>query len=119
MAIQSSFRRTLVLISSTILLAACSSNQPSVENNSTTESTETKVVNEGLQLFQANCVTCHGADGKLGLSGAKDLSKSALSASEMNTVIQNGRNGMPSFEGIIPDGPQLDSLISVVLSLRK
>lgn len=118
MAIQSSFRRTLVLSSLVFSIVACSSNEPTqVEQQQ--PATPAESVSVGQQVFESNCVTCHGVDGKLGLSGAKDLSKSTLTAEEMKTVIQNGRNGMPSFEGIIPDGPQLDSLISVVLSLRK
>ena len=53
------------------------------------------------------------------MSGAKDLSTSNLKKEEIKDRIQNGKNGMPSFEGIIQEGEQMDSIVSYVISLRK
>jgi cytochrome c6 len=55
----------------------------------------------GEALFRKNCVTCHGADGRLGLSGAKDLTKSDLSLEDRMTLIAKGRGLMTPFEGIL------------------
>lgn len=62
--------------------------------NTTTGSSET--ANNGESLFKANCVLCHGNDGKLGASGAKDLSASTMDAAEMKQIILNGKGLMPS-----------------------
>ncbi len=59
---------------------------------------------DGLAVFRQNCVNCHGTDGKLGLNGAKDLSKSTLSLDERVLVITNGRNQMTAWKGLLsPD----------------
>ncbi len=46
------------------------------------------------EIYQINCVMCHGADGKLGMAGASDLSASALSKEEIKTIILKGKGSM-------------------------
>jgi mono/diheme cytochrome c family protein len=46
----------------------------------------------------------------LGVSGAKNLQKSKLNLQEIKQIIREGKNGMPSFEGIIEKENQLDSI---------
>lgn len=50
---------------------------------------------DGASLYKANCVTCHGGDGKLGLAGAKDLSTSAMDISEIKHIVLKGKGLMP------------------------
>lgn len=45
----------------------------------------------GLSIFQAKCMECHGADGKLGRFGAIDLSGSVISLNDRVDAISNGR----------------------------
>lgn len=54
------------------------------------------MANDGASLYKANCVVCHGNDGKLGLSGAKDLSISTLGVAEMKELILHGKGLMPA-----------------------
>lgn len=49
----------------------------------------------GESLYKANCIVCHGNDGKLGLSGAKDISVTKLSANDMIVMIMKGKGAMP------------------------
>ncbi len=51
---------------------------------------------DGESLYKANCVLCHGSDGKLGASGAKDLSTSTMEFSEMKEIILHGKGLMPA-----------------------
>jgi uncharacterized membrane protein SirB2 len=53
--------------------------------------------NMGELLFQQNCTMCHGADGKMGTLGAKDLSKSAMSNADVLNIISNGKAAMPAY----------------------
>ncbi len=52
--------------------------------------------NDGASLYKANCVVCHGNDGKLGLSGAKDISISTLNVDAIKEMILHGKNTMPA-----------------------
>lgn len=52
---------------------------------------------DGQALFRQYCVLCHGADGKLGLNGAKDLTQSALTLDERILIITKGKNLMTPF----------------------
>ncbi len=52
---------------------------------------------DGQAVFRLYCVTCHGADGRLGMNGAKDLSKSALALEERVALITKGKGLMTPF----------------------
>lgn len=52
----------------------------------------------GKVIFESKCQSCHGADGKLGLSGAKDLTQSALSAPQKIDIITNGKKTMAAYK---------------------
>jgi mono/diheme cytochrome c family protein len=54
------------------------------------------VTNDGESLYKANCVVCHGTDGKLGLSGAKNLSLSILDVAAIKEMIIHGKGAMPA-----------------------
>ncbi|MBL7796773.1 MAG: cytochrome c [Saprospiraceae bacterium] len=56
---------------------------------------------DGKAIFRKHCVTCHGADGTLGLNGAGDLTKSVLTQEARITQITKGKNLMTPFEGIL------------------
>src|SRR5689334_10930105 len=49
---------------------------------------------DGKTLYENNCVLCHGPDGKLGMSGAKDISATALDMAGIMEVILKGKNNM-------------------------
>jgi len=51
---------------------------------------------DGESLYKANCLVCHGNDGKLGLSGSKDLSVSTLNSDAIKDMILHGKNSMPA-----------------------
>jgi uncharacterized membrane protein SirB2 len=47
------------------------------------------------ELYTNNCSSCHGKDGKLGLSGASDLTVTQLTVDSIVSIVVNGRNIMP------------------------
>lgn len=59
----------------------------------------TEATQLGIQVYQAKCVICHGADGKLGLSGSKDLTQSQLTLEQKIELIKKGKNAMMPYEG--------------------
>ena len=74
---------------------------------------------DGELLFMNNCASCHGMDGKLGVSGARDLSKSTVSKEEVSTIILKGREGMPPFDYLFKDKRELDAVSEHIISLRE
>lgn len=52
----------------------------------------------GQLLYQKNCQRCHGKDGRLGLNGAHDLTKSNLNVFGRTYLVTNGMGKMPSFQ---------------------
>ncbi len=72
----------------------------------------------GKEIYRKNCRLCHGADGTLGLSGAADLSRSALKAEDVKRVIRNGRRTMQAFSKTLSEA-EIDSVAAYVMQLRK
>jgi len=96
------------------ILFACSS-EPDKKNTIPQETPAQKSAN----LFILYCASCHGEDGKLGSSGAKDLSKSTLSISEINEILANGKNAMPPMNELLGTNENQGLVVNHVLSLRK
>jgi mono/diheme cytochrome c family protein len=72
----------------------------------------------GQTIFQAKCTGCHGADGKQGLSGAKDLTASTKTLDEKVQVITNGKNSMMAYKNQLT-GAQILAVAQYVESLKK
>lgn len=73
---------------------------------------------DGAAIFGKNCKICHGADGKLGLNGAKDLSISVLSLSERINIITHGKNLMTPFGGLLTPA-EIEAVASYTLKLKQ
>lgn len=83
----------------------------------------------GSEVFTANCIACHGTDGKAKTPagkklGAKDLTVSKISDAEIRKQVADGfKNSsgvqmMPAFKDVLsPD--QIEAVIGVVKKLRK
>ena len=52
----------------------------------------------GQKLYNVYCARCHGHDGRLGLNGAHDLTKSNLNAAGRTYMVVNGMGKMPDFK---------------------
>ncbi|TGE09792.1 c-type cytochrome [Hymenobacter fodinae] len=77
---------------------------------------------QGKALYLKNCAACHGADGRLGVNGAHDLSASNLNATGRVYMVNNGvaLNGvvkMPSFKDqLTPE--QIEQVVAYSLTLK-
>ena len=99
-------------------LTSCSENSPEKVEVSKEEIKTPFTVADAKDLFSSKCTVCHGSDGKLCASQAKDLSISKLSDEEILDRIKHGKNAMPPFEGLIPED-QRKMLVSFVKTLKK
>ncbi len=100
-------------LSLTLFLSSCSS---SVEEFSTEDSSDYL---SGTKFYEQRCDICHGADGKLGVSDATDLSTSTLTTDQIEEVIKNGKGAMPAFGNAFENDSTLYELMEHITSLRK
>ena len=126
-------RITIVFVVLALIVLACGggdSNAQQASNSQTPAKKEKKakkkkadapsaaMLEAGATVFKTYCIVCHGADGKLGLNGAMDMSQSTLTHEEMVQVITKGRNAMASYEAILkPD--EIEAVAHHVQSLRE
>nr|YP_011007588.1 cytochrome c6 [Syringoderma abyssicola]WAM65017.1 cytochrome c6 [Syringoderma abyssicola] len=77
-------------------------------------------INNGENIFTANCSACH-AGGNNVIMPEKTLKKEALSDNQMNSVsaityqVTNGKNAMPAFGGRLSDD-DIQDVANFVLS---
>jgi uncharacterized membrane protein SirB2 len=72
----------------------------------------------GSELYLNDCKSCHGEDGKLGMSGAFDLSQSKLTKEEAVMVITNGRGMMRGMKDVY-DVRKINAVADYIQSLKK
>jgi cytochrome c6 len=71
----------------------------------------------GQLLFQQNCQRCHGKDGRLGLNGAHDLTKSNLNAFGRTYLVTKGMRKMPAFAKTLTPA-QIEQVVVYSLTLK-
>jgi cytochrome c6 len=71
----------------------------------------------GQLIFQKNCMRCHGKDGRLGLNGAHDLTKSNLNAFGRTYLVTNGMGKMPAFSKVLT-ADQVAQVVAYSLTLK-
>lgn len=128
------YRHSAALFGITLLLSACSPATDDPETAATkplppippaeavTEApagADAAVLAAGQALFAQNCALCHGTDGKLGLNGARDLTKSNLNATGRTYMVVNGSASgvMPAFKGQLTD-EQITQVVAYSLTLK-
>lgn len=79
---------------------ACGSKDTS-KNDNAMSSSDSKPKVDGAAIFKQHCELCHGADGKLGLNGSKDLTVSELDLNERIAQISKGKGLMIAYENIL------------------
>lgn len=73
---------------------------------------------QGASLYTMHCAQCHGEDGKLGSSGAKDLSASKLSDEKMLHIIKNGKGAMPPMKALLETDTNIQLVLGHIKALR-
>nr|YP_011005643.1 cytochrome c6 [Cutleria multifida]WAM62647.1 cytochrome c6 [Cutleria multifida] len=77
-------------------------------------------INNGSQIFTANCSACHSGGNNV-IMPEKTLKKDALSDNKMDSVkaityqVTNGKNAMPAFGGRLSD-EEIEDVANFVLS---
>lgn len=97
-----------------LLLLACQDNKQ--QQNEFANQTPAE---QGASLYSMHCAQCHGEDGKLGASGAKDLSVSKLSDNQILVLLKNGKGAMPSMKALLETDQNMNLVRKHIKGLRK
>lgn len=89
-----------------VLCAACGAPDP-----------QGRATTPGRTIYVAECATCHGKDGTLGMGGAKNLALTTLSEEEVAAVVVHGKGAMAGF-GDVLTREQVEEVVGHVRSLR-
>lgn len=106
-------KKTFVTLASVaLLLLACSSGDAPAELGAESG------IGEGERIYRMNCTLCHGANGKLGFNGAKDLTKSTLTKAEMIARVREGKGTMLPYKNMLT-AKEIEAVVAHVRSLPK
>jgi len=72
----------------------------------------------GAALYKSYCSNCHGDQGDLGLSGAKNLRITQLSIEEQTDIILNGKGAMTGFKDRL-SSTEIQAIVKHVQSLKQ
>lgn len=79
----------------TLLIIACAGKENTKVNSND--------ITDGQLVYKKYCVLCHGADGKLGVNGSKDINASLLTLEERKVLIREGKKLMTPFKGVLTE----------------
>lgn len=81
-------------------------------------STPLEKVAVGTILYNEKCFSCHGTDGKLGMSGSKDLTKTTMTHEQIINIIRDGKGVMPTYRDLFSE-QEMDAVAAFVESLKE
>ena len=101
-------RKLIVILIMGAWVWACGNNKENGEANG---------VVDGKAIFKKYCILCHGIDGKLGVSGAKDITVSQLTEAQRIVLISEGKNTMTPFKGVLSP-EQIKAVAAYTMTLK-
>lgn len=96
-------------------MIACGGSEATDRNSSDEPTAEAE--HPGKALYKQYCVLCHGADGKLGLNGAVDLTTSQLPREEAIDQVTNGKGLMTPFKELMTE-EEIEQVVDYVITMR-
>lgn len=87
------------------------------ENEGQTGTDGGEVAEQGLKVYENNCLSCHGANGVGGHNGP-NLENLDMTDEELIEQIKHGGGGMPPFEGVLTE-EQIEAVKEYLKTLMK
>lgn len=72
----------------------------------------------GKEKYKIFCVACHGLDGKLGINGSTNLTKSISGLKSRIKTIREGKGMMTPFKSIL-SAEEIEAVAKYTIQLRK
>ena len=93
--------KMLALLSFIMIVAAYGMAEMSKKQKTSATQQGIEVTQNGAEIYSANCISCHGTDGKLMQMGANDLSISGLDMNAKIELIKNGKGAVTAFGSVL------------------
>jgi cytochrome c551 len=105
-----------VIVAAALVAAACGGG----DEPAGTTAAPTGPVAVGMRVYEGNCATCHGDDlsGKVGPALGAGSAATAMPDDELELQIRKGGNGMPGWDGLIPD-EDIEAVIAYLRSVQQ
>lgn len=104
------------------LILSCSDGPKKTNANQSLNSQVSEKKNagpNGQKIYTQFCQTCHGKEGNDAISGAKDLTKSTMSLTEVkNIIINGGKNPSMIAYGKLLKPKQIEAVADYVMKFR-
>jgi len=71
----------------------------------------------GQAIYESNCMSCHGHDGKKGMMNAPDLSAISMDADSIRIIVTNGKGVMAPFSSLLSE-EEIRAVAQYVKSLK-
>ncbi|MGB1205924.1 MAG: c-type cytochrome [Chitinophagales bacterium] len=111
---------TILIFSLIYVFSACNSTSSNEDISKKGANTENTAFKNGQTVYKTYCLACHGKNGNAKLAGAKDLTASRLSETEIKTIIAEGsKNKKMLAYGKILKKTDLEAVTAYVKSLQK
>jgi mono/diheme cytochrome c family protein len=107
----------MALRNTVLLSALCAILVLSCASDAGNAATPPGAKSRGAVLFSTHCTLCHGKDGSLGVSGAKDLRISTLNKDEMIALVTNGKGAMASYKNVLTKA-EIEAVVEHVRTLQ-
>jgi cytochrome c6 len=105
----------IIFLCLALAVFACGSKE---NGNTVKDSSSSKPAVDGAKIFKQNCELCHGADGKLGANGSKDLTVSELDMNERIARVTKGKGLMMPYENILSLA-EIKAVVEYTMTLKK
>jgi mono/diheme cytochrome c family protein len=109
---------SFVLICAAFALAEISKKHPQKTASSENAEDATPKTVDGKTVFEAYCISCHGADGQAGIAGAANLSTSGMDLNSKVEIIRNGKGTMQPFGGTLTD-EEIQAVAAYIETFKK
>jgi mono/diheme cytochrome c family protein len=102
-----------------LVIAACGDGEADTASSAASPPSQAEAAENGMQVYERNCATCHGDDlsGKVGPALGPGSNAAALGDDQLEIQIREGGNGMPGWDGLIPE-EDIEAVIAYLRSVQ-
>lgn len=113
-------QKLTILFVLALIALACGGGEDAASEAPVTKKTPAKKEINVKKLWKANCISCHGASGDMGINGAANLQESDKPLDYRINIIRNGsENGVMAAFGESLEDDEIEALAKYTMEFKK